>query len=147
MTFTPITKQLGGISAVSWLAGALVFGTGAALAAQDPQTAETIVPSSRADALPPPEEWRCDLIRPDYAEWLEAGNAPQDFRYAGPTYRDVEDGELYNWQDWLEWERTADCAVAEASPFNGRTAVGAAVAGIGTALLVAGSGENAKSPG
>ena len=65
----------------------------------------------------------------------------------GPAGRDVEDGELYNWQDWLEWERTADCATPGTSSFNGRAAVGAAVSGIGTALLVAGSGENAKSPG
>jgi len=146
MTTAPISKRLRGISAAPWLAGVLIFGTGAALAAQDSQ-AEIVVPSTRADALPPPEEWRCDLIRPDYAEWLSAGNAPQDYRYAGPTYRDVEDGELYNWQDWLEWERTADCATPGTSSFNGRAAVGAAVSGIGTALLVAGSGENAKSPG
>ena len=125
---------------------ALLCGTGAVLAAQD-AAAGNVVPSTQANALPPPAEWRCDLIRPEYAAYLAAGNEAENWRYAGPLYRDVESGELYAWEDWLAWEETAGCAAAATPAISGRTAIGAAIAALGTGLLVSSNGANAKSPG
>ena len=137
-------RGLAGLSAFALVA------TGTVLVAQE-TNGEAVVDSTDPAALPPPSEWRCDLIRPDYARYLEAGNAPDAWRYVGPTYRDTADGALYSWDDWLAWEQQANCTAALADVPGGLTtghaAVGAAVAGLGTALLVSGNGANAKSPG
>ena len=110
-----------------------------------------VIESTNPAALPAPDEWSCDVIRPDYVRFLEDGNAPESWRYAGTTYRDVDDDALYTWADWLAWEEEAGCAALLAGRTGGLTtghaAVGAAVAGLGAALLVSGNGANAKSPG
>ena len=140
----PLANSFAGLAALAFLA------TGSILAAQD-ATGDTVIVSSDPAALPPPDAWQCDRIRAEYMRFLEAGNAAGDWRYAGPTYRDSADGELYTWDDWLAWERRAGCAAALAGRKGGLTtghaAVGAAVAGLGAALLVSGKGANAKSPG
>lgn len=126
---------------------AISIGAAAGVSAQMAKEGEAaVVSSTDAGALPPPAEWRCDLIRPEYADWLTAGNTAQDWRYAGATYRDADSGDLYDWGDWLAWAETADCASQGWMP-SGRAAIGVAIGGLGAALLVSSNGANAKSPG
>ncbi len=131
----------------------VAIGAAAGLSAQMVEGGDAVlVSSAEAGALPPPSQWRCDQVRPEYSEWLAAGNTAQDWRYAGATYRDAANGEVYDWGDWLRWAQSADCAPYGAQESRGwmtggRAAVGAAIGGLGAALLVMSNGANAKSPG
>ncbi|QYJ06883.1 hypothetical protein [Qipengyuania flava] len=116
------------------------------------QTGPAPIPSDTPDALEIPELWDCSRIEPEYRDWLDAGNTPDSWKYVGKIYRDVEDGDLYNWQDWLDWADDAGClpgGLTNTTP--GVPAPGLIVAGVVTALgvgVVAGSGGSGnKSPG
>ena len=98
------------------IAVAAASGWGASGFAQD--GGEAAIPSDYPGALDVRSDWDCTKIRPEYSEWLDAGNAPASWRHVGKTYRDAESGELYNWQDWLDWAEDAGC-------FAGYTAQGA----------------------
>lgn len=109
------------------------------------------VPSSRSDALPVPSRWDCDLIRPEWEQWLRDGKPREDWRYAGPTYRDVDTGELYTWRDWLRWADEEGCATlgypADAGGISSRLALTGLYFVTGVALLVAALGSGPDSPG
>ena len=68
--------------------------------------------SSEDGALLPPEHWECGIYVEEYEDYLEAGNDPAAWRYAGKRYRSAGDGERYDWREWLEWYEDADCAAA-----------------------------------
>ena len=114
------------------------------------------ISSSAEGALAVPEDWDCDIYSEEYREWLEAGNDPQDWRFAGKSYRAANDGDLYNWQDWLDWSEEQGCLAAVfADPQSaggglfgdGMTGVGLVTGFLATGLIAASGGENAKSPG
>lgn len=117
-------------------------------------TAASAIPSNAPGALPRPEEWDCERIYPEYRDWLEAGNAPADWRHVGKTYRDVEDAELYSWNDWLEWAERAECpGFAQLQPEFAPLVIPAtsaiissAVAALGAPVLASTLGGN-DSPG
>ncbi len=119
-------------------------------------SANSAIPSSTPGALLRPEEWDCNRIYPEYRAWLEAGNAPADWRHVGKTYRDVEDAELYDWNLWLEWAEDAGCGpLIYPSESAGlltdvptpALVVGGVVTTLGIVGLVAGSGGGTDSPG
>ncbi|MBX7456881.1 hypothetical protein K3152_01340 [Qipengyuania sp. 1NDH17] len=127
--------------------------------------------SSEEGALLPPEHWECGIYVEEYEDYLEAGNDPAAWRYAGKRYRSAGDGERYDWREWLEWYEDADCAAAGILDANANTASNAArgagggglgdskvalgiVAGLVLTGLIAasggssdGGGGNNKSPG
>ena len=118
------------------------------------------VPSSNPGALKRPEEWDCGYVVPEWEEWLEQGNPPQDWQFAQDTFRDVEDGELYNWQDWLDWFEDAGCppgglvegSQAAAGATSGSLAgtpaiIGGILGGLGLVSVVAGASGGTDSPG
>ena len=130
------------------LAGlALACGLGASALAQ-----VNAVPSSASNALPPPDSWRCDRIAPEYDAWIEGGNSADTWRYSGPTYRDVANDRLYDWNDWLAWH--SDACLAATGEQGGMPDTGMLVGGIvgalGVTALAAGSGGGSggnDSPG
>ncbi len=71
------------------------------------QTAEqgdgVVVWQQPADGLEPPRLWDCERIVPEYRDWIEAENDPQDWKYVGQTYREASDERLYDWAEWLDW--------------------------------------------
>lgn len=105
-------------SVVVMIAASACLGVMAAAQSMDPassQTPETAFDPDRTgaseiiawqqpvDGLEPPRLWDCERIVPEYREWIEADNDPQDWKYVGQTYREVGDGRLYDWAEWLEW--------------------------------------------
>lgn len=64
-------------------------------------------------ALPPPETWNCDLIAPEYRDWLDQGNKADDWKYVGPVYVHTVDGGEYDWGDWIDWANANGCAGGE----------------------------------
>ena len=68
--------------------------------------------SSEDGALLPPEHWECGIYVEEYEDYLEAGNDPAAWHFAGKRYRSAGDGERYDWREWLEWYEDADCAAA-----------------------------------
>ena len=120
---------------------------GAAVWAQG--TGGDVISSQEADALDEPETWSCDRIGPEYSRWLDEGNSPDSWRYVGKTYRDANTGELYNWQDWLEWADENSCGIApveEILPFAPLIAPAITALGAG-GLLASSSGARPMSPG
>ena len=111
------------------------------------QAPANAIPSDAEGALPVPQDWNCDRIRPEYREWLRTGHDKNDWRFAGKTYRAVDTGEVYDWNDWLRWARTEKCAgFAQAS--NSRYFYGAAIWAAGMALLLTAFGKGGPdSPG
>lgn len=109
------------------------------------------IPSDAAGALDVPETWDCRRIEPDYRDWLDAGNSPDAWKFAGKTYRDVATGELYNWQDWLGWANSAGClpGAAQTTPPAPATSMimTGAVAALGVGAIAARDGSGPKSPG
>lgn len=117
---------------------------------------EQVISSAETGALEAPEEWDCDRYSREYREWLDTGNDPQDWRFAGKRYRAASDGDLYDWQDWLDWAEDRGCigpVYAEAQGGggglfgDGMTGVGLVVGLLSTGIIAASGGENAKSPG
>ena len=128
----------------------LSLGAGGA-AAWAQGTGDQAISSSETGALDVPERWNCTRIRPEYDRWLDDGNSPASWRYVGKTYRDVDTGELYTWQDWLEWAEDAGCPVGltEGAVAGGSSTglIAGAVTAFGTGLIVAANGSGPKSPG
>lgn len=122
---------------------------GVAAYAQD--AVDRTIGSDETGALDAPERWNCTRIRPEYSRWLDDGNTPESWRYVGKTYRDVDTGELYTWQDWLEWAETAGCAPGYVEGAAGSGPSGGLIAGaitaFGTGLIIAAGGSGPKSPG
>ena len=136
------------------VAVALSLGMTAAVAQQRAQP----IASDTAGALLPPEDWTCDLYVQEYRDYLEQGGDPENWRYAGKRYRSADDGEIYDWAMWLEWEEEAGCpalappesaAIDGGAGIDGTTALAIIGALMTTAALAAGGGgsETAKSPG
>lgn len=143
-----MTKPVVAVRTIAWAAALAVAAGGMAGFAQ---SQDGVIRSDAADALPPPETWRCDRIAAEYDAWLEAGNSPQSWRYAGLTYRRVSDERRYNWDDWLAWHRDACSAGARGGslPATGPL-IGGIVGALGVTALAAGSGGGsggADSPG
>lgn len=140
------------VATVRTLAGAVALAVAVSGLAAFAQSQEGTIPSDARGALPPPDAWRCDRIASEYDAWIEAGNSPQSWRYAGQTYRRVDDGRRYSWDDWLAWHGDA-CVAANARggnlPDTGLL-VGGIVGALGVTALAAGSGGGsggADSPG
>ena len=133
-------KSIQSHAMTAFAALALVAGSAAA------QQGE-VIPSSQDGALDAPETWNCDRIRPEYARWLEDGNAPADWRYAGITYRDVQNDRLYTWQDWLDWADEAGCPGLVDGQLQPNNAIGILLSFFGAGLIAAVGGERAISPG
>ena len=110
------------------------------------------VASDREGALLPPDRWDCSTYVREYREFLDDGNAPEDWRFVGQRYRDIADGAIYDWGDWLAWEARNKCAAAagDGNGFGGMTAVGIVGGLLVTGAIAAGGGGEgapAKSPG
>lgn len=132
-------------------AGSLVANTALA---QVGQGDEAVIASDTEGALPVPEEWDCLLILPEYENYLDSGNAPEDWRYVGKTYKNVESNQNYDWNDWLRWADDSGCQVGAlvndqflALPAAVGSGLGAVVGFLGAGLIAAVGGEQAKSPG
>lgn len=108
--------------------------------------AQGVIPSNADGALPVPQQWNCDRIRPEYNTWLQSGNKKEDWRYAGKTYRAVDTGEVYNWGDWLRWAKAEKCA-GFAPADNSRLLIGGGIFAAGMTLLLTAFGKGADSPG
>lgn len=127
---------------------ALSLGLGAVGSAQD--TGNAPIDSTAAGALDAPEAWNCQQIKSDYGRWLDKGNTPESWKFAGKTYRDVATGKLYSWQDWLDWAGREGCfAGTEETGGGSQTTllVGGAIGVFGAALIGAQGGSGPKSPG
>lgn len=74
---------------------------------------DRVILSSEEGALLPPEHWDCSLYVKEYRDFIELGNDPENWRFAGKRYRSVGDGETYDWRSWLEWYEEADCGKPE----------------------------------
>lgn len=116
------------------------------------QTETGPIPSDTPGALDIPETWDCRRIEPEYRDWLEAGNTPESWKYVGKTYRDLVSGELYNWQDWLDWAGNAGClpGAAQTTPAGVPTTgliITGAVTALGVGAVAASGGSGPKSPG
>lgn len=132
--------------AVSIAAASLAFAV--SVTAQDGET--TAIPSDAAGALERPGKWNCSRIRPEYSRWLEQGNKPEAWRYAGKTFRDRATDKLYNWQDWLDWAEGAGCFAGNAPQGAGiptNALIGGAVTVFGAGLIAVHHGSGPKSPG
>ena len=120
---------------------------GVAGVAQD--AADLAISSETPGALDARSNWDCTKIRPEYSDWLDAGNAPASWRHVGKTYRDAETGELYNWQDWLDWAEDAGCFAGYTTqgtlPPN--ALIGGAITVFGASLIAIHNGSGPKSPG
>ena len=135
---------------ITLLAAAASLAAGGAFAQAD----SAPVSSDSPGALEAPEDWDCDRYEEEWREWVDDGNAPEAWRFAGKTYRAVSDGDIYRWDDWLEWAEDNNClAGAYLAPqgasagISGMTAVGAVLGTLAVAIVVASGGDNAMSPG
>ena len=112
----------------------LSIGVAAQPASQD---GDTIVWTGEGEGLEPPRLWDCSRIAPEYRAWLEADNAPQDWKFAGKTYREAGDERSYDWSEWLNWYERS-CALG--APLAEGSAAGSGGNGLGIAANVAALG-------
>ncbi|MEZ5681654.1 MAG: hypothetical protein R3E14_10215 [Erythrobacter sp.] len=107
------------------------------------------ISSDTPGALDVREAWDCDRIRPEYSDWLDAGNSPESWRHVGKTYRDHESGELYTWQDWLDWAEEAGCfaGYTPKGALQPNALIGGAITVFGASLIAIHNGSGPKSPG
>ena len=129
------------------------------------EIAPAIIASGAAGAMAPPDEWTCTLYVAEYRQFLDAGNDPQSWRFAGKRYRSDADGQVYDWPMWLSWQENAACSGTSAaetntSPggtsdvttgaggggFDSMTAVGVVVGLLGLGGLAAAGGGGAGTP-
>lgn len=108
--------------------------------------------SNEAGALDRPSTWNCTRIYPEYRAFLEAGNAPEEWKHVGWTFFDIETEASYTWLDWIDWANESGCgqiafAKPEAFVVAPGALIGAAVAGSGAGLITASRGSGPKSPG
>lgn len=112
----------------------------------------TPVSSEESDALDTRDEWECQKIYPEYRSFLDEGNDPKDWKFAGKFYRDVRTGALYQWSDWIDWANDAKCngqtplPQPEALPIVGPL-IAAAIAGSNAGLIGVQQGSGPMSPG
>lgn len=141
-------------------AGALATGTSAETRPADimplaltMQAAQTMPPGANAsDSLDRPEMWTCARYQPEYRRWIDEGNSPESWRYAGRTYTDSVTGRTYTWQDWLAWADANGCGATVADTGGvglptSSIAIGLGITALGVGLLAAGSGSGPNSPG
>lgn len=115
------------------------------------------IASDSVGALEAPEDWDCDRYEEEWREWIDQGNSPDTWRFAGKRYSAVSDGDIYTWQDWLDWADENGCLagayiLAEDSgvvgvAFGGLSAVLAVLGTSTTGLIAASGGENSQSHG
>ena len=108
------------------------------------------ISSATPGALDVPERWDCRRIKPEYSDWLDAGNSPQSWRHAGKTFRDAETGKTYTWQDWLDWAEDAGCFagyVPTAGAVQQAPLITGAITAFGASLVAIHRGSRPKSPG
>lgn len=105
--------------------------------------------SDTPGALDVPETWDCRRIEPEYSDWLDKGNSPQSWKFAGKTYREAGTDKLYDWQDWLDWADKAGCFKGAnlTNGVNTQLLIGGAITAMGAGLIGAQSGSGPKSPG
>ncbi|MFA6219418.1 MAG: hypothetical protein WC692_06530 [Erythrobacter sp.] len=125
----------------------LSLGPGAVGSAQG--TNDAPIDSGTPGALDAPEAWNCRRIEPEYSRWLDQGNSPESWKFAGKTYRDVGTGKLYSWLDWLDWADRAGClgGIERSTGAQTTLLVGGAITAFGAALIGAQGGAGPKSPG
>lgn len=112
------------------------------------------IAADTAGSLPAPAEWRCDRIAPEYRSYLAGGGRVEEWRYAGRTYRTVDNTpSTYTWADWLRWYEAACGTPIGGVESRGLGAapdlpliMGGVVAGVGIIGLI-GSGSASDSPG
>ena len=129
----------------------------------------SLIPSTATGAMLPPVKWNCELYVDEYRDFLNAGHKAADWRFVGKRYRTVDNGSVYDWNMWLEWESRNDCSrpiatrdIRDASKaagaggggFGGMTAIGVVGGLLGVGAVAAGgggggggSGSPSKSPG
>ena len=98
------------------------------------QNAPAVIASGAAGAMAPPDKWTCTLYVAEYRQFLDAGDDPQSWRFAGKRYRSDTDGQVYDWPMWLSWQEGAACdgaSAAETKGSPGGTSEGASGAGGG----------------
>ena len=136
-------RRTGSIS-FSMVAACLLASSGLAQGGGEPA-----VSSDTPGALDVRAEWDCSKIRPEYADWLDAGNSPQSWRHVGKTYRDRGTGELYTWQDWLDWAEDAGCFAGYTPPgiAQSNALIGGAITVFGASMIAIHNGSGPKSPG
>ncbi|NNC53164.1 MAG: hypothetical protein HKO08_09025 [Erythrobacter sp.] len=138
---------------ITLMAAAASLAANAAIAQADAAP----IASDSVGALEAPEDWDCERYEEEWREWIDEGNSPDAWRFAGKRYRAVSDGDLYTWEDWLDWSDESGClAGAYVMPedsgvvgvaFGGLTAVMAVFGTSATGLIAASGGENSQSPG
>lgn len=136
------------------LVGACSFALGPAERAAAQPTSEnatTAIWSNEPGALDTPDTWDCSRIYPEYRSFLDAGNAPEEWKHVGKTFYDVANQKPYTWLDWIDWANENFCGPALAKPelviVGPGALIGAAVAGAGTGLITAANGSGPLSPG
>ena len=111
-----------------------------------------MISSADDGSLRRPEDWTCDYLVNEWEDWLENERPLSEWRFADRVYRDAADGELYRWEDWLDWYDDAGCGLAFVDTTAGvsnasLTAVGAAgITAYGIAIIIDDNGRN-DSPG
>jgi hypothetical protein len=133
----------------SILAGLALATLGSGAVAWAQGTGNSAIGSNTPGALDIPERWDCRRIQPEYSDWLEKGNSPDSWKYAGKTYRNVGTDKTYSWQDWLDWADSAGCFAGAhgTETLQTQTLIGGAIGAFGAALIGAQSGSGPKSPG
>ena len=101
-----------------FLALAGVIGASAVAQSTDAEPREVVIWSDRGDGLEPPRLWDCTRIAPEYSRWLEDGNAPESWKYAGKTYRENGEARQYDWPMWIDWYEDS-CGAALVPESNG----------------------------
>lgn len=138
----------------------LAYATAAASSyffADDQQADPVPILSTAEGALSPPETWTCDAYVDEYRAWIDDGNAPADWRFAGKRYMDVATNSIYTWDDWID-QRYEQCLKQAdyVDPESGRVVpsstglIGGIVGAAGATGLASGAGGGsggADSPG
>lgn len=99
------------------------------------------IASDTEGAMLPPRRWSCDIYVDEYRDWLDEGNAREDWRFEGKTYRDVETAELYNTDTWRAWLADSECPGMPAAEDE------VAAAGMGSLLPILGGTTAAAAAG
>ena len=109
-------------SALAMCAAAASLAVTGTFARAQQAAVEREILSSENGALLPPEHWECGLYVAEYEAFLDAGNDPDSWRFAGRAYRSAGNGDRYDWRGWLDWYEDADCTDPAAAARLGDTA-------------------------
>ena len=114
---------------------------------------DTAIPSDSEGALLPPGQWNCELYIAEYREWLNSGQAANEWRFYGKDYVEKASGLKYSWKDWLRWVGSSDCELGElvereSASQGSLDLIGGIVTAVGASAFAAGGslGPN-DSPG